>query len=298
MLQVTVAVDHGPRVDVALSAQEPVALLLADLAPVLGVAEPVVASLAGHPLSTARALGEQGVVNGAVICLSPASESLPTPLIRPDPATELAENVRAQVRPWRPSSGWRGWWMLTTVAVLAVAPAWQAAPQSTVAMATASLMALLVLTAWTLPAIALALCGPDPARCRRVAVVGLRGVGLSLGCASVGGICVGPLGAALAVTCSVLVGLRGRLWLDPPVRVEAWTATCVGLLTVLAGVLVVWSDRWWWLLGGLATVGVVGQIPVPNLVRRRVAEVVELLALTALPPLVAGTAGVVAAVQR
>lgn len=299
MLQVTVAVDGGPRADLALSGEEPLAVLLADLSEMLalpngsGVAGGVAASWTGRPLELTRGLSQQGVRDGAVICLSAGDQQIPTPVIRPDQAVEVAAAVREAARPWRPGRG-----LFAVAVILGCALLAGAGPLSRLPVWTAGLVPVAVLFGLLTPALVLALLGPDPARSRVGFLIGsgLAGAGLMVLAVPLGS--RGWAGPCLLAVGAAVLGLRARHFADPSVSgpVQAWAVAVVA--TGWLSATISWPDARPALLAGAVGVALIALMPLPELVARRLAEIAEVIALVALPPLAVWASGVVDQVIR
>ncbi|MBF4163546.1 EsaB/YukD family protein [Nocardioides acrostichi] len=304
LLRVSVVAD-ARRLDVAVPRGVPVVELLPDLARSLGVLDPASAHLghhlvttAGRPLDTPCSLGEQGVVDGAVLALVPGSAGAP-PVVHDDPAAALAEAVSARPE-WTPLVA-RASSPAAAVVPAGVGLLLALLPRTGSAAVAATLMTLGVLGAHLAPTLALA-----AARATDTAVRARWAERLWLALAGAVGILVvagaplaattGPPGWALAACCCVVLALRSRQYhalapvalaraaalvggvlalllvgLDPAGRV--W---CAGLCLTSAGLLVATSSR------------------APNgVVRERVLDIVETVALLALAPLLVLALGLV-----
>lgn len=311
LLRVT-AVAGGRRSDLAVPGAVAVAELVPDLARAVGLLDPAAAYAGyglhahGRRLQPDRGLVEQGVGDGTLLAVTARADE-PVPLTHDDLAEATAEVVGRRPA-WQPADARRttllAGLLATAVGLVALAhdrlpdvPASWSAPG-------AVLLALVVLAGGAVPAAAVALgvarVDQPPVDPVRLQAMAARSQRVLLAGSAAGGALVtllapvvadDPVGALLAVDCCVVGLLRAR-------RLRARTPALVAVHGGLAGLLatavallvrdpasrpVVALT----LLGAGATASALARLPAaPPLLRARLWDLLETLALVALAPLV------------
>jgi hypothetical protein len=310
LLRVT-AVAGGRRSDLAVPGGVAVAELVPDLARAVGLLDPAAVYAGyrlhahGRRLRPDQGLSEQGVEDGALLAVAAGADAL-APTVHDDLAEAVADTVQRQ-RAWEPADTRR-----TTLAAgllaLAVglgALGWCLLPPIPTGWATptAVLLTLVVLAGNAVPAVAISLGAARadgiPVDHDQVAASVVRSARLHLaGSAAVGTVALAALpvvavdavGAMLTADCCLVLLLRARrLRSRRQVLVDTVTALA-GLLVTILALLAREPDSRTALAVALALLGAglcaLSRLPAaPAVLRARVLDLLETLALVALAPL-------------
>jgi len=304
LLRVT-AVAGRRRRDLAVPDGVAVAELVPDLARAVGLLDPA-AVYAGYRLHTRgrrlrpdQGLREQGVDDGALLAVTAVAD-VPRPDVHDDLADATAEVVRRQ-QSWRSVDTRRTTLAagLLAVAVGLGAAAWDRFPPVTAAV----VLVLVTLGGNTLPAVAVALgvaradrvpVDPDRvatlvARSTRLLLVGSVVVGLTATVA-VPVVADETAGVVLAVDCCVVLLLRARRHRALVQVLVDVSGALAGLLATGVAVLARHPDAGPTVASvsvilGVATCALARLPAAPTLLRARVLDLLEILALVALAPL-------------
>lgn len=306
LIRVT-AVAGGRRSDLAVPGEVAVAELVPDLARAVGLLDPAAVyagyrlHVHGRRLRPDRGLREQGVDDGALLAVAAGADS-PEPPTYDDLAEATANAVERQ-RAWQPADTRR-----TTNAAGAVAVAaglgtlvWTQAALPSAVWSVA--LVLVVLAGNVLPTVAVAggvaRAEGAPIDTDRVATMVERSRRLLLaGSVAVAAVTVlavpvvadGVAGCALAADCSLVLLLRARRARSlAQVLVDA-VGGLVGLLAIAGSVLLRHPDTRLTVAASLAAGGAVlcaltRLPPAPTVLRARVVDLVEIVALVGLAPL-------------
>ena len=306
LLRVT-AVAGGRRSDLAVPGGVAVAELVPDLARAVGLLDPAAVyagyrvQVHGRRLQPDRGLREQGVDDGALLAVAAGADD---PVVRTyDDLPEAVAEVMGRQRAWRPADSRRTTCAagLLAMAVALGALAWELVPRATTGWSVA--LVLVVLAGNLAPPLAVAAglgraegahVDPDRvavlvARSSRLLLTGSVGVGL-VALVTVPVVAHDAPGAALACTCCLVLLLRARRHhAQAPTLVDA-TGGLAGLLVVAVAMLLRHPGDRPALAGALLVVGLatcaVTRLPAaPPVLRARVLDVVETVALVALAPL-------------
>lgn len=310
LLRVT-AVAGGRRSDLAVPGGVAVAELVPDLARAVGLLDPAAVYAGyrlhahGRRLRPDQGLSEQGVADGALLAVAVGADAV-APTVHDDLAEAVAETVQRQ-RAWEPADTRRtalaAGLLALTVGLGALG--WCHLPpiHDRSATPTAVLLTLVVLAGNAMPAAAVALgaarADAKPVDHDRVAEMVARSTQLCLAASTAIGavalaavpvVAVDAVGAVLAADCCLVLLLRARRHRSRrQVLVDA-VAGLAGLLATVVALLVREPDSRTALATASALLGAavcaLSRLPAPPAVlRARVLDLFETVALVALAPL-------------